>query len=153
MKTYVVMVSKNFPVGHPMVGHMTHFPEKIENKTKKHTIRGNYELWRKRFEQINKGLACLSVRVWNGKPYRSKQFEIQRYFNTDGIGVEKLEMTLLGWFVNDVESDVRTWELAMYDGLSLRDFNDWFKGKVSVEMDPMAIIHFTKFRYGKYGKR
>jgi hypothetical protein len=35
--------------------------------------------------------------------------------------------------------------LANNDGLSLKDFKDWFKGYDLSQ--PMAIIHFTKFRY------
>lgn len=47
-------------------------PEKI------HTIRANYDLWAKRFEEIERGEACLAVRKWTGKPYRSPQIEIAR---------------------------------------------------------------------------
>ena len=36
-------------------------------------------------------------------------------------------------------------DLAKNDGLSLTYFTDWFKGYDLSK--PMAIIHFTKFRY------
>jgi hypothetical protein len=36
-------------------------------------------------------------------------------------------------------------ELSKNDGLSLPDFKAWFKNYDLSE--PMAIIHFTKFRY------
>jgi len=42
-------------------------------------------------------------------------------------------------------TDIRT--LAKNDGLSLQDFKDWFKGYDFSK--PMAIIHFTRFRYNK----
>jgi hypothetical protein len=35
--------------------------------------------------------------------------------------------------------------LAKNDGLSLKNFKEWFK-KYDIS-EPMAIIHFTKFRY------
>ena len=39
-------------------------------------------------KKINKGEACLSVRYWTGKPYRSSQKEVYNLTNTDGIGLE-----------------------------------------------------------------
>ena len=36
-------------------------------------------------------------------------------------------------------------ELAINDGLSLKDWTDWFK---SYDLSkPLAIIHFTRYRY------
>jgi hypothetical protein len=35
--------------------------------------------------------------------------------------------------------------LSKNDGLSLKDFKDWFKGYDLSK--PMTVIHFTKFRY------
>lgn len=163
MKTYVITVSEYFPQTHSRKGENTFFPDMIlsaldrddllvercfqKPPKKLHTIRGNYPLWKKRFDKIEKGEACLSIRKWTGKPYRSKQEEIVRLTKADGIGVQSLTMTFLGWFIDDQDSDYTSKDLAANDGLSQMDFSSWFKGEVSIDMEPMAIIHFTKFRY------
>lgn len=110
--------------------------------SKIHTIRANYELWKKRSEKINKGEAVLSVRYWTGKPYNSKQREV---FVFEKIGVEKIQLDALGWFIDDIDSDYTTKEFAKNDGLSVEDFKSWFKGCDFSK--PMAIIHFSDFRY------
>lgn len=113
MKTYYLTLSKVFPATHPRKGEQTYFKEQFEIaigkiagvqildengryfsailNPKLHTIRANYELWRKRFEQIERGEACLSIRQWMGKPYASKQQEIARLTKEDGIGLQRLE--------------------------------------------------------------
>ncbi len=155
MKTYVLTVSDKFPKNHPKSGEPTNFPLSIKHYDKIHTIRGNYALWEKRFEKINTGKAILSVRVWEGKPYYSKQREIFRYDYRRKIGVEKLNMdtfdvgrddnneVFLNFQVGNrmVSADL----LAKNDGLSYEDFENWFKGYDFSK--PMAIIHFTNFRY------
>lgn len=149
MITYVITVSEKFPTTHSRKGQETNFIRSIALKSKIHTIRGNYPLWAKRFEKIEKGEACLSVRVWTGKPYKSKQKEIFNLTNRDGIGIEKME--LYGLFGNgrkSVTQSVASFEkLAKNDGLSFEDFKEWFKK--AKPGDVMAIIHFTKFRYLK----
>lgn len=151
MKTYVLTVSQSFPATHKNKGKPTGFIMKINNKTKLHAIRGNYELWKKRFEKIAAGEARLSVRVWTGSPYNyakdgSKQEEVFSFDRRDGIGLQKLQFDIyLGWFIDDVDSDVNTSVLAANDGLNKEDFLEWFK-EASFR-DSMAIIHFTKFRY------
>lgn len=155
MKTYVLTISEFFPKTHNKAGLPTGFINSISNKTKKHTIRGNYELWKKRFEKIASGDACLSVRYWTAKPYNSKQVEVFNFKNTDGISLEKLTFTekIMTPFYAMVHpngsiytpdfSDLET--IATNDGLSLGDFRIWFK-KADLTK-PMAIIHFTSFRY------
>jgi len=149
MKTYVITVSEKFPKSHIRAGEYTLFPFQILTKQKKHTIRANYELWEKRFEKINKGEAVLSVRRWAGKPYRSKQVEICLLSNTDKIGIQKLEFDkgqFNAMLVNGKQYFAHTDNnIAMNDGLSLKDFEDWFKGYDLSK--PMAIIHLTGFRY------
>lgn len=150
MKTYVLTISENFPKTHKKSGTPTFFIQQINSLVKKHTIRGNYPLWKKRFEQIEKGEACLSVRTWEGKPYNSKQKEVFNLKNTDGIGIQKLTFydyfLDTGWITGQAEySDQLLKEVAANDGLSKQDFIDWFMGYDFSE--PMAIIHFTHFRY------
>ena len=78
MKTYVLTLSKVFPDYHRRKGEPTNFraafnagqPFKKDADTfcefpKLHTIRGNYEIWEKRFEQIERGEAQLSIRQWS----------------------------------------------------------------------------------------
>ena len=144
MKTYVLMIARTFPVTHSRAGDLTQFEFKIAEGYKKHTLRANYKLWQYRINEVNKGNACLSVRQWLGKPYNSRQLEI---FNFTGsqVGIQKIEWdTALGWFIDDFDSDLYTKDLAENDGLTLPDFKEWFK---KYPKEPMAIIHFTDFRY------
>lgn len=142
MKVYVLTVSEFFPKTHPKAGLPTGFINAIANFNKIHTIRANYELWLKRAEKINKGEAVLSVRYWTGKPYKSKQREV---FVFEKIGIEKIQLDALGWFIDDIDSDYTTSDFAKNDGLSKEDFSAWFKGYDF--SNPMAIIHFSNFRY------
>ena len=162
MKTYVITLSKRFPTGHNRAGEPTHFWEKFikgrDNYSciyrdfwettipKIHTIRANYPLWKKRIAEVERGEACLSIRQWTGKPYRSKQVEIVRLTKEDGVGIQRLE------FVNGKLGLPRIGivyqrknEIALNDGLSFEDWENWFKNYDLAQ--PMAIIHFTKFRY------
>ena len=120
---------------------------------KLHTIRANYDLWAKRFEQVKRGEACISVREWTGKPYRSPQVEITRLTQEHGIGLQKLdaikasEAGYVDYKLLSFKKHKRVTyeELAPNDGLTLEDFREWFKDCDPAK--PMAIIHFTKFRY------
>lgn len=154
MKTYVLIVSERFPKTHKRAGEQTNFTGKIYSTNCKlpfppyspkiHTIRGNYDLWRKRFDQIEAGKAILSVRVWSGLPYKSKQQEIFKFDATRKIGIQKLEDPSNFVFA-PINGKAINWEtIAKNDGLSFDDFCDWFKVRNN---KPMAIIHFTEFRY------
>jgi hypothetical protein len=144
MTIYVLTVSEFFPKTHKKAGKPTGFPLAIKQYDKIHTIRGNYDLWAKRFEKINKGEAILSVRIWSDKPYQSKQVEIFRFDKSQGIGLQKLNQPNNFVFADINEKQI-DWELvAKNDGLSFEDFCDWFKVRSE---KPMAIIHFTGFRY------
>nr|DAD63784.1 MAG TPA: hypothetical protein [Caudoviricetes sp.] len=157
MKTYVITLSKHFLANHKRAGEETHFKEKFllgqgltdydtPSMAKIHTIRANYTLWEKRIKEVQDGRAALSIRQWTGKPYRSKQVEIATLTAENGVGVQKLEFynnTLGLCHIGIVYQ--RKYELAHYDGLSFEDWEEWFKGYDLSK--PMAIIHFTKFRY------
>lgn len=146
MKTFVLTVSKRFPKTHKKAGTSTGFVENISRLftngcDKIHTIRSNYELWQKRAKEINEGKAVLSIRYWSDLPYRSKQVEICRL---ERIGLEKLEPA--NFIYAPIEGKAIDWEVvAKNDGLSFEDFCEWFKSR---EKEPMAVIHFTDFRYG-----
>ena len=160
MKTYVITLSQVFPTTHPKAGIPTGFEHKLQAAIngwsdhahlKLHTIRANYPLWAKRFEQIERGEAYLSVRQWSGKPYASKQVEIARLTKEDGIGLQKLiykkenRLSPARYTIEDCEIDTRM--LAENDGLTLADWEAWFSNPRYDLSEPMAIIHFTKFRY------
>lgn len=149
MKTYVLTLSHSFPANHAMHGKPTYFREKFLGTPgmlrKLHTIRANYSLWAKRFEKIAAGDACLSVREWMDAPYRSKQREIARLTKDDGIGLQCLRFDKSRFLPHVNYKSVGIGNLANNDGLSLEDWKEWFKNYDLSK--PLAIIHFTKFRY------
>ncbi len=159
MKTYYLTLSQVFPSTHPRAGKPTFFRDKLHAAltdnadywNKLHTIRANYEFWKKRFEQIAAGEACLSIRQWVGKPYGkgSTQREIVRLTREDGIGIQKLRIyehePLPVVYADRYTTPVDWQELAANDGLSLNDWREWFKDYDLSQ--PLAIIHFTPFRY------
>ncbi len=173
IKTHILWVSPRFPFDHSRKGEPTYFKEKIlsaitigannysSNFTGKlHTCRGNainskskigvYESWKRKIDEVNRGEAILSLRMWSASPYNqlhdgSKPIEIAQFNKYSVIGVQKLEFRdyLYGIYVDDkfVECDT----LSKNDGLSHADFEAWF---IKTDLSkPMAIIHFTKFRY------
>lgn len=174
-KVYYLTLSQRFPKGHIKEGQLTLFENALRKATdgcdgcpeywkcfgekdwceanheKRHTIRANYEFWRKRFEKIKRGKAVLSVRKWIGKPYAegSTQVEIMKLTKDDDIGIQK--MTIEGCtthhqiFIDGIP--VSSKELANNDGLDEADWHSWFRGYDVTE--PMAVIHFTKFRYSR----
>ena len=158
MKTYVLLISQYFPATHPRKGEPTSFPAKIlkglgDNfyylqPMKIHTIRANYDLWKKRIDEINAGEAVLSLRYWTGKPYKSKQKDFATICK-GGIGVQKLGFSSgkihYPFIAADKASSLDVELIAHNDGLSLSDFEAWFKGYDLSKA--MAIIHFTDFRY------
>ncbi len=147
MKTYVLIISQFFPKTHSRSGSETNFEESIESGIKKHTIRGNFDFWKKRFEKINSGEAVLSVRCWTGKPYKDPQKELFRFSKKDCIGIQKIQHKEEGWFVDDELTDLTTEVVSGNDGLSENDFLEWFKGHPKEEM---VLINFSHFRYERF---
>lgn len=145
MKTYVLTLSKVFPKTHKRAGEETKFETYFLLGIKKHTIRANYPLWEKRIAEIQQGKAVLSVRQWTGMPYRSKQVEIARLTAEDGVGIQMLKMIDLFRPTIIDGHKVELPDLAANDGLSFNDWYEWFKGYDLRE--PLAIIHFSEFRY------
>ena len=157
LKTYVITLSRKFPVSHKRAGEQTNFAHLLGNalfvkedalsvcKHKKHTIRANFPLWENRIAQIQNGEAVLSVRQWTGKPYQSKQVEIARLTAEDGVGIQELKLTDLSKPTTINGQRIELPLLAKNDGLG---FNDWFYWFEKYDLSkPLAIIHFTKFRY------
>lgn len=179
LTTYVLMVSRFFPGYHPRKGQDTNFPMQIlhavKNGTKNpdgstnrvgiyaayinkiHTIRGNYDLWKKRIDKVNEGKAVLSLRYWSGKPYHSEQVE---FLQLTKAGIQRaiinfrtasFHTTYLDWWVNEGNSslDYPLEELSVVasnDGLSEYDLRAWFQDNKNSGFHG-CVIHFTDFRY------
>lgn len=148
------MLSKVFPATHPRKGEPTGFVNKVISAIKQiegewwklHTIRANYPLWAKRIAEVQRGEAVLSIRIWLGAPYRSKQIEIVRLTKDDGVGIQELVFWTgrIGYpTVGNYQPLIK--EIALNDGLLRDDWVYWFKNYDKTKT--MAIIHFTKFRY------
>ncbi|MEI7675907.1 MAG: hypothetical protein WCJ03_03930 [Bacteroidales bacterium] len=168
LKTYVVYVSEKFPAYHPKAGDLTLFAHAITNalnnqqsvnvvhngeslvcdKKKIHTIRKNYEEWKRKETEINEGRAVLSIRQWNGTRYQkgATWTEIARL---EKIGVQKIEFEHAEFDLPliDGTKQLDPFEINLNDGLVIDDFLDWFILGAYNLTEPMAIIHFTDFRY------
>ena len=166
IKTYRLSISSVFPKAHSRAGEKTCFSAGIAAALKRkipvdgkgntlaipkaHTIRKNYELWKKRIDEVNAGKAILVLYEWIGKPYRSEQRVFFVFDKDCGIGAQKLMNSGGVWLLG--KPDVDKWnkvlnsdDLAKNDGLTWGDFTEWLKNYDTTEA--MAIIHFTKFRY------
>lgn len=144
MKTYTIKVAKTFPFYHERKGQLTNFETKILHLDKIHTIRGNYELWRKRLEVNHDQNISLNLTEWAGRPYHTKSnllFSLSK--NINGIGLQKLQYIENTVLVDDNPGELE--ELAKNDGLSVSDLEKWFLPYDKVQ--PMSLIHFTSFRY------
>lgn len=141
-------MSQTFPKGHPEEKKPTRFGTSVIQQVKIHTIRENYGNWEKKMKEIQNGEAVLSVRIWEGTPYRSKQMELLHLDKDSGVGIQKLHSfdKDTAYFVgnNGNVLPVPLQELANNDGLSLNEWKGWFENNAKL---PLAIIHFTKFRY------
>lgn len=150
VKTYVVIISEQFPKTHISAGQPTEFEKGIRTGCKIHTIRNNVELWAKRITEVAEGRAILCVRKWSGKPYASKQVKLFQFGKDDGVGLQVATPLNDGCaFVRSLNSSepgqyISLTRLADNDGLNRANFDDWFKGWSSGDK---AIIHFTSWRY------
>ena len=145
-KTSYIILANTFPMNHPKAGQPTYFLDYIRNgKSKIHTIRANYDLWAMRFKEIEKDEACLSVRQWEGFPYRSKQIEIALLTRENGIGLQHLVFDKGNIYLPKVDGrSITPLQLSDNDGLSFMDWKNWLHKYIG---QPLAVIHFTSFRY------
>jgi len=169
IKTFVIMVSRTFPAYHPQKGKYTDFIELIQlgldrdikfNNRKIHTFRGNFPLWKKRIDEVLAGNAVIVLKYHTLGRYvkGNKQVEFARLDKDSGVGVQEaiyqseFEQPYDGMAIKcegGIFRDFPFYMTAENDGLSQRDFRDWFeKGKYNLT-EPMACIHFTSFRYGR----
>lgn len=143
----VLMLSKVFTKEHRSAGKPTYFLEKMQAGTKLHTIRLNCDMWSRKAEQINAGEMVLSVRQWEGQPYKSQQVEVarltqlhvQRIEAVFGATDTKPRVWIDGCEVTDVE------QVAHNDGLELGDWVEFFF-KNTNHFDGV-VLQFTDFMY------
>lgn len=151
MNTYILMLSKTFPKGHLHAGEQTFFKEKL-GISKLHTIRANYPLWEQRIAEIQASKGVLSIRQWVGEPYKSKQVEITQLTANEGVGIQKLifidnniMLPVIEYGSGNEFKSMDRYMFAKNDGLSFKDWKAWFRNYDL--SNPLAIIHFTNFRY------
>lgn len=123
---------------------------------KRHTIRSNYDLWKKRADKINAGEAVLSLRQWSGKPYASKQIEFMQLENINVQPVKIYDCRLKvdrgknkNLYATTGDRHIIFNDLVKNDGLNFRDFCDWFRidhGKYLFQFEG-CIINFTDHKY------
>ena len=143
----VLMLSTAFMKGHSKAGKPTEFKAKLLAGTKLHTIRGNFEWWQRKAQQINAGEMDLSIRQWSGKPYRSQQvevarlshLEVQRFEAAYGSTDPQPRVWIDGCEVADVE------QVAHNDGLELAEWQEWFF-KHTNHFEGV-VLQFTSFKY------
>ena len=110
-----------------------------------HTIRKNYEYWKK-YEGQDIALA-----YWTGKPYRSKQkvFCVKKLVSVEKIKCWKeilVGRPLLHFFDENFKP-IHGKDISKKDGFNeFLDFWKWFK---SYDGGILAVLHFTEFRYGR----
>lgn len=169
VKVYTVYVSPTFPSYHPKAGQLTLFAAAIlnalenrdsvnvlhDNKTivcdaKKITsIRKDYDKWKQREIEINEGRAVLSVRQWHGSRFVKGQTYTEIAL-LEKIGVQKLQFPyaqIPTLYIDNKAIDILDFTLEKNDGLDVEDFSDWFTLGDYDLSKPLAILHFTDFRY------
>lgn len=155
LNTYVITVSRVFPVTHSRKGQETKFEELIKEGLKTHTIRGNYPLWSKRLDEVNAGKAVLSIRVWRGRPYWPSEDggPAQReILQLTSVKYEHAVVTSEFVLANGDPLDIPT--VSRRDGLSPSDFFEWFgmhteKARIEGKTFEGTIIHFSGDTYTK----
>lgn len=148
VKTKVLIMSTKYQSGHSKAGRYTHFIAKIEDGEKLHTIRGNYEQWKKCAEQINNGEMVLSLRIWTGRPYGSPMFEVKRieHLHVQRFDAHKDEGGNWCWYVDGIRVSAEL--LAKNDGLNVEDWKEWMLlGKNKKGIENGALLQLTDFMY------
>jgi hypothetical protein len=148
LKTYILMLAKNFPSHHYKGGQPTNFYQKVLDGEKIHTIRINAENWQRKIEEVNAGRAIISIREWSGKPYEKGTSQIE-LFQLHTCWFENIEKgrnyLIVDESGNAYIEDLNFGKIQNNDGLSVPEFNAWFK-KIDTG-EQLIIIHFTDFRY------
>lgn len=172
LKIYQLGISKVYLSGHPKAGQGTNFKHKISTSiiscysnnsleliptdfSKIHTCRKDFDYWARIIQEVNEGRGVLSLRQWEGEPYRSKRPE---FMQIRKAGIERLDISVknikdsdphaatVEVFIGGKKIDSSTFDkLAQNDGLADKvDLLDWLGWE---DLTNAAIIHFTSFRY------
>lgn len=153
-KKITMIISRVFPETHSKRGEPTDFANKIASGEKKHTIRSNYDMWNVNAQKMEGGNYYLSLRQWSGFPRKSRLVEIAKRYNP--IGVQAIELhyhhsndTVTATIDGCECRDISSLELAKNEGLSERDFKEWFFGENPHEdkIFKGCIVHFTNLEY------
>jgi len=152
MKCIPLLFSLTFPKNHPSTGQRTMFDKNIRGGTKITTLRFKYSIWQPLIQQVQEGTAYLSCRlIWNGSPRDSSIHEFLRLTAEDGVGIERLvdypnHAQVSPHADPNYRQLISLDKLAENDGLTTKEFTDWFPswGQVPGER---ALIHLTPFRY------
>lgn len=149
MKTHILFLSKCFPKMIPDSysgsAISTCFKSNFLNGKKIHQIKPDFLLWKIKIDEVKAGKAILSIREWEGDPFRSKQSEIARFTQHDSLGIQHISFDLANkiFLVDGKEMDP---ELIMTNECSYLDvFSFWFE-RQNPQMD-MALIQFSDFKY------
>lgn len=106
---------------------------------------------RKKGVQVNTRERVIFFGV-GGEPYKSKQVEIAQLTANEGVGIQKLifidnniMLPVIEYGSGNEFKSMDRYMFAKNDGLSFKDWKAWFRNyNLS---NPLAIIHFTNFRY------
>ena len=163
----VITFSTVFPSYHPRKGEPTYFVEKLITSLVVNEVKGYYTTTLKdcrdkgilkisNLDDWQKGHTIraghrwkvgdwFSPRVWSGKPYQTPMIiigpdiQIKKIFNFQLRWVPEANMNMYG-FINDQLIDNPTaLRLAHNDGLTLEDFEDWFKPKQKLQKSLTAF--------------
>ena len=172
---YKISITQRFLAGHRRAGEPTNFKDQIMldrafGNGKIHTIRQNYPLWVKRINKVHEGKAVIDLCEWKLPGGRfTPGNELIPFATLDkdsGCGVQELQWKKMVqvakdrafvWLnkvsrsaevytpIVDNKANLTILTIANNDGLTSNDFKSWFKSYDLTQ--PMAIIHFTAFRY------
>lgn len=135
------MLSHCFPVGHCRAGENTGFAGMVKSGKKVPTVRSNYAYWASIANEVNAGDRIVSLRQWSGKPYRGPQIEIARLteLTIQEVVIFNL-ITGLEAFVAGKEVSIK--HLSANDGLSVKDFEGWFRPHFAKSNQFKGVILF-----------
>jgi hypothetical protein len=125
------------------------FVEPLLDGRKIHTLRQNYSFWKR-----HDGKEC-SIRIWEGKPYWSKQKEIcTKIIHVQAIIIchnKTLDGAKMPPHFLGPHGGIENFILAMNDrffdnerNVCEDDFTDWF---YNYHDGTLAVLHFTDYRY------
>jgi hypothetical protein len=166
IKKHKLNIRNIFPEEHSKAGKETFYAHKIigivsgikqtNNYGEKiHVVEQNYDYWKKRIDMVNCGDAVLDLYCYFGDDFRkfhtfdkNSGLDIQKlgFFKNSNLPFVSITTTSHGGRAMSAtlrEIDIN--QLAENNGLSLQDFQEWLN--ISDCSKPLAIIHFTKFRY------